>query len=186
MREAESSLSLKEMRQKLADVEQQWQRFVQLRGLSVAQLSSSSSAPSLDLPPTALSPNSSSMDEEPPQEPCQSPTPSQQQQPQSARARIAKFTATIIGAVGNNVNGNAGPEVPAPETLEGWNQRELEDNFIGLKIREADTLAELKEMRQKVMELETQNHVCSNQLKRQDEEIKRLREEKEFDTHVNN
>lgn len=55
----------------------------------------------------------------------------------------------------------------------------MEDQFIGLKIREADTVAELKEMRQKVMELETQNHVCTNQLKRQDEEVKRLRDEKE-------
>lgn len=27
------------------------------------------------------------------------------------------------------------------------------------------------------MELETQNHVCTNQLRRQDEEMKRIREE---------
>jgi uncharacterized protein YcfJ len=136
-------------------------------------------------------------DEPPPQEPCQSPTPSQQsqqekaaaaqqQQPQSARARIAKLTATIIGAVGSGVSGanNSGGGEQIPETLEGWTQRELEENFIGLKIREADTLAELKEMRQKVMELETQNHVCTNQLKRQDDEIKRLREDKEICTQV--
>lgn len=29
------------------------------------------------------------------------------------------------------------------------------------------------------MELETQNHVCTNQLKRQDEEMRRVREELE-------
>ena len=100
------------------------------------------------------------MDEElevippPPQEPCHSSSiPSEQQQQsnnnqrKSTRARIAKITATIIGAaVGNNNNLNDGNN----ETLEGWSQRELEDNFIGLRIREADTLAELKEMRQKV------------------------------------
>jgi hypothetical protein len=34
------------------------------------------------------------------------------------------------------------------------------------------------------MELETQNHVCTNQLRRQDEEIKRLREEKETCSQV--
>jgi LPS sulfotransferase NodH len=34
MREAESSLSLKEMRQKLADFEQQWNSFMQLRGVN--------------------------------------------------------------------------------------------------------------------------------------------------------
>lgn len=34
--------------------------------------------------------------------------------------------------------------------------KELEDQLMGVRIREADTVAELKEMRQKVMELETQ------------------------------
>jgi len=33
MREAESSLSLKEMRQKLAEFEQQWQAYMNLRGI---------------------------------------------------------------------------------------------------------------------------------------------------------
>uniref|UniRef100_A0A914GW09 Rab-GAP TBC domain-containing protein n=1 Tax=Globodera rostochiensis TaxID=31243 RepID=A0A914GW09_GLORO len=189
MREAEASLSLKEMRQKLAEVEQQWTRFMNLRGITAVQLSASPSV-SLDI---AQSPPPSSMEEEPPQEPCQSPTPPssnqqntqqpQQNPSQSARARIAKLTATLMGAVGSNANINNSSAISesggTAETLEGWSQRELEDNFIGLKIREADTVAELKEMRQKVMEMETQNHVCTNQLKRQDEEIRRLREERD-------
>lgn len=58
--------------------------------------------------------------------------------------------------------------------------RELEDQLMSLRIREADANVELREMRQKVMELETQNHVCSNQLKRQDDEIKRVREERDL------
>uniref|UniRef100_A0A1I8B126 Rab-GAP TBC domain-containing protein n=1 Tax=Meloidogyne hapla TaxID=6305 RepID=A0A1I8B126_MELHA len=182
MREAESSLSLKEMRQKLADFEQQWQAFMQLRGIQHSnQLRESAHSPPL---------SSQSVDEElevippPPQEPCHSSTsstaPTEQQQNnqrKSTRARLAKI-ATIIGAaVGNNLNNNLNEG--NNETLEGWSQRELEDNFIGLRIKEADTLAELKEMRQKLMEMETQNHVCTNQLKRQDDEIRRLREEKE-------
>uniref|UniRef100_A0A183BKM7 Rab-GAP TBC domain-containing protein n=1 Tax=Globodera pallida TaxID=36090 RepID=A0A183BKM7_GLOPA len=161
MREAEASLSLKEMRQKLAEVyESPWDH----------------------CRPTCFF-----------SEPCQSPTPPSSNQQntqqhhqnpsQSARARIAKLTATLMGAVGSNVNINnssaIGESGGTAETLEGWSQRELEDNFIGLKIREADTVAELKEMRQKVMEMETQNHVCTNQLKRQDEEIRRLREERD-------
>lgn len=36
--------------------------------------------------------------------------------------------------------------------------KELEDQLMGIRIREADAVAESKEMRQKVMELETQ--VC--------------------------
>ncbi|CAK5086287.1 unnamed protein product [Meloidogyne enterolobii] len=184
MREAESSLSLKEMRQKLAEFEQQWQAYMNLRGIQhFNQIRESAHSPPL---------SSHSVDEElevippPPQEPCHStntpPTDQQQQQnnqqKRNTKTRLAKI-ATIIGAAvvgggGNNLN-----EVNNGETLEGWNQRELEDNFIGLRIKEADTLAELKEMRQKLMEMETQNHVCTNQLKRQDEEIRRLREEKE-------
>ncbi|KAF8384823.1 eat-17 [Pristionchus pacificus] len=77
-----------------------------------------------------------------------------------------QFTATIMGGGGEGEN-------------TGVSIRELEDQLMGVRIKEADTLAELKEMRQKVMELETQNRVCSNQLKRQDEELKRLKEEKE-------
>uniref|UniRef100_A0A183IR34 Ecotropic viral integration site 5-like protein n=1 Tax=Soboliphyme baturini TaxID=241478 RepID=A0A183IR34_9BILA len=55
--------------------------------------------------------------------------------------------------------------------------KELEDQLMCVRIREADTLAELKEMRQRVMELETQNHVCSNQIRRQDDENKRCQAE---------
>uniref|UniRef100_A0A7E4VPM0 SH3 domain-containing protein n=1 Tax=Panagrellus redivivus TaxID=6233 RepID=A0A7E4VPM0_PANRE len=76
--------------------------------------------------------------------------------------------------IGAATTGASGP----PED-DGPPVRELEDQLMGLKIKEADAVAELKEMRQKVMELETQNHVCTNQLKRQDDELKRVREEKE-------
>ncbi|KRX96305.1 Ecotropic viral integration site 5 -like protein, partial [Trichinella pseudospiralis] len=75
-----------------------------------------------------------------------------------------------------------------PEPLEGLEKRpvvkeqactparmkELEDLLMGVRIREAETLGQLKEMRQRVMELETLNHVCTNQIRRQDEEFKRL------------
>ncbi|VDK56194.1 unnamed protein product [Anisakis simplex] len=88
--------------------------------------------------------------------------------PQSARQRLAKLTASLIGVTSVDCMDGASESV-----------RELEDQLMGVRIREADTVAELKEMRQKVMELETQNHVCTNQLKRQDEELKRLREQRD-------
>lgn len=47
------------------------------------------------------------------------------------------------------------------------------------RIREMETLTELKELRLKVMELETQVQVSTNQLRRQDEEGKKVREELE-------
>lgn len=47
------------------------------------------------------------------------------------------------------------------------------------RIREMETLTELKELRLKVMELETQVQVSTNQLRRQDEEHKKVKEELE-------
>lgn len=75
--------------------------------------------------------------------------------PQRARDRLAKFTATLIGAAGN-ITGGHGLINSVEESESGLSIRDLEDQFMGLKIREADTMAELKEMRQKVMEMETQ------------------------------
>ncbi|XP_037938194.1 ecotropic viral integration site 5 ortholog isoform X2 [Teleopsis dalmanni] len=56
----------------------------------------------------------------------------------------------------------------------------LEEELMTTRIREMETLTELKELRLKVMELETQVQVSTNQLRRQDEENKKLREELEL------
>ncbi|XP_012160946.1 ecotropic viral integration site 5 ortholog isoform X3 [Ceratitis capitata] len=55
----------------------------------------------------------------------------------------------------------------------------LEEDLMTTRIREMETLTELKELRLKVMELETQVQVSTNQLRRQDEENKKLREQLE-------
>lgn len=148
MREAESSLALKDMRQRLAELEQHWAKYVHVR---------------------AFDPSSASIEKDSTSDAHTSP----QQQPSpplsSARARLAKFTAITASFIGGSTE--------EPDNC--ISVRELEDQLMGVRIKEADTLAELKEMRQKVMELETQNHVCTNQLKRQDEEMKRVREESE-------
>ncbi|KAI1724536.1 rab-GTPase-TBC domain-containing protein [Ditylenchus destructor] len=202
MREAESSLSLKEMRQRLSEMEQQWTKYMQHRAQYMTQrsLSSNGIAAESPIPPLSLnetepadspqsSPSSSSERNEaasgnPSSPPNSAHTANGSAQashtssaPQRARDRIAKFTATLMGGISSSTTGSQ----PGDDGTEGalMTQRELEDQFMGLKIREADTLAELKEMRQKVMELETQNHVCTNQLRRQDEELKRIKEEKE-------
>ncbi|EYC35317.1 hypothetical protein Y032_1080g3564 [Ancylostoma ceylanicum] len=141
MREAESNLAVKEMRQRLAELEQHWAKYVHMRTFEPnVTTAESNEATSNDCSnSTSLSVN-------------------------SARARLAKITASFIGGSSDGDDGCV--------TI-----RELEDQLMGVRIKEVDNLAELKEMRQKVMELETQNHVCTNQLRRQDEEIKRVREE---------
>ncbi|XP_022235069.1 ecotropic viral integration site 5 ortholog-like isoform X2 [Limulus polyphemus] len=51
---------------------------------------------------------------------------------------------------------------------------QLQEDLISAKLREADAVAELKELRQKVMELEAQNQVNLNQSRRQTEELEKL------------
>ncbi|EDW58047.2 ecotropic viral integration site 5 ortholog isoform X1 [Drosophila novamexicana] len=58
--------------------------------------------------------------------------------------------------------------------------QKLEEELMTTRIREMETLTELKELRLKVMELETQVQVSTNQLRRQDEEHKKLKEELEL------
>lgn len=55
--------------------------------------------------------------------------------------------------------------------------QKLEEELMTTRIREMETLTELKELRLKVMELETQVQVSTNQLRRQDEENKKIKEE---------
>lgn len=56
----------------------------------------------------------------------------------------------------------------------------LEEELMTTRIREMETLTEVKELRLKVMELETQVQVSTNQLRRQDEEMKKHLEQIEL------
>jgi len=55
----------------------------------------------------------------------------------------------------------------------------LEEELMTTRVKELEAITELKELRLKVMELETQVQVSGNQLRRQDQDIKSLREELE-------
>lgn len=57
--------------------------------------------------------------------------------------------------------------------------QKCEEELMTTRIREIETLTELKELRLKVMELETQVQVSTNQLRRQDEEHKKVKDELE-------
>lgn len=59
----------------------------------------------------------------------------------------------------------------------------VEEELMTTRIREMETLTELKELRLKVMELETQVQVSTNQLRRQDDENKKTHEELEVSLH---
>lgn len=71
-----------------------------------------------------------------------------------------------------------------PKKLIFWENRsydvqKLEEDIMSSRMREMEALAEVKELRLKVMELETQVQVATNQLRRQDEVGKVLKEELE-------
>jgi hypothetical protein len=65
------------------------------------------------------------------------------------------------------------------ETSKSNEHQKLEEELMTTRIREMETLTELKELRLKVMELETQVQVSTNQLRRQDEEHKKVEKELE-------
>ncbi|NWR75574.1 EVI5 protein, partial [Centropus unirufus] len=51
---------------------------------------------------------------------------------------------------------------------------ELQDELMTVRLREAETQAELKETKQRVMEMETQNQINSNHLRRAEQEVTSL------------
>lgn len=62
----------------------------------------------------------------------------------------------------------------------GHEIQKLEEDLMSSRLREMEVLTEVKELRLKVMELETQVQVATNQLRRQDEGEKLIREELEI------
>ncbi|XP_029355126.1 ecotropic viral integration site 5 protein homolog isoform X5 [Echeneis naucrates] len=62
-------------------------------------------------------------------------------------------------------------ESPKKNTLS-----ELQDELMSVRLREAEAQAELREARQRIMELETQNQIQSNQLRRSEQENRCLHE----------
>ncbi|NXU20524.1 EVI5 protein, partial [Pardalotus punctatus] len=53
---------------------------------------------------------------------------------------------------------------------------ELQDELMTVRLREAETQAELKETKQRMMEMETQNQINSNHLRRAEQEVTNLQE----------
>merc|ERR1719186_303499 len=102
------------------------------------------------------------------------------------RSKVGELNNMWIKHLKRSESQNETPEVPStPKKLLGSllegkaESARLEEELMSTRLREVEGLAELKELRLKVMELETQNKVSSNQLKRQNEEVKVLSEQLE-------
>ncbi|NXY26352.1 EVI5 protein, partial [Atrichornis clamosus] len=57
---------------------------------------------------------------------------------------------------------------------------ELQDELMTVRLREAETQAELKETKQRMMEMETQNQINSNHLRRAEQEVTNLQEKVQY------
>ncbi|KAG5678854.1 hypothetical protein PVAND_008487 [Polypedilum vanderplanki] len=117
LREAEASLSLKDLKQRVMELSSQWQRQLQ-------------------------------------------------EQKNDAQAQPESTPKKLLGLW----------EATSGKSQE---QQKLEEELMTTRIREMETLTEVKELRLRVMELETQVQVSTNQLRRQDEEHKKVKEELE-------
>ncbi|KAF6108618.1 ecotropic viral integration site 5 [Phyllostomus discolor] len=57
---------------------------------------------------------------------------------------------------------------------------ELQDELMTIRLREAETQAEIREIKQRMMEMETQNQINSNHLRRAEQEVISLREKVQY------
>ncbi|XP_070223778.1 ecotropic viral integration site 5 protein homolog isoform X6 [Bos mutus] len=57
---------------------------------------------------------------------------------------------------------------------------ELQDELMTIRLREAETQAEIKEIKQRMMEMETQNQINSNHLRRAEQEVINLQEKVQY------
>nr|XP_054092519.1 ecotropic viral integration site 5 protein homolog isoform X14 [Callithrix jacchus] len=57
---------------------------------------------------------------------------------------------------------------------------ELQDELMTIRLREAETQAEIREIKQRMMEMETQNQINSNHLRRAEQEVVSLQEKVQY------
>lgn len=97
-------------------------------------------------------------------------------------------TATTVASVTSSPLKTLGNAIKARSDFSAEINR-LKQELMSAKLREAEAVSELKELRQKVMELETSNQVSLNQIRRQAEDMNKIRElqeslnEKQRDTY---
>jgi len=105
------------------------------------------------------------------------------------RSKVSELNTMWQKHLKRSENPSSQSEVPSTpkkllgSLLEGKSDAaKLEEELMTTRLREVEGMAELKELRLRVMELETQTHVTHNQLKRRSEEVKKLTDSLEEST----
>ena len=152
LREAEANLSMKELRNKISDLHNMWEEHLATShatigtGPTCGVLTDGNGSQPNSLEKSLSIGTASSL-----------PT----------NATIASVTSSPLKTLGNAIKARSDYSAEISR---------LKQELMSAKLREAEAVSELKELRQKVMELETQNQVSLNQIRRQAEDMKKIRE----------
>lgn len=144
LREAEANLSMKELRHRITDLTSMWEEQQQLMQKQQQNKGSAS-----DSEPNSLEKTSASL-------PVNANT--------NSLTTSISVTSSPLKMVANAVRRS---------TDQSAEINRLKQDLLTAKLKEAEAVAELKELRQRVNELETQNRVSLNHIRRQNEELTR-------------
>lgn len=200
LREAEATFAMKELKSKFDELQNLWfEHLQQVHGLSptgapISQPNSLDNSTSNNGSPTSTAagsmnnntsnsnshhPNSSSLTDS---NSTNSSNNQQQQasQPSSLSSSLAssnplsKFfnNSVIKRASGNSSSGRNNGQLSEQEEIQ-----RLKQEILTIKLHEADSLAEVKMLRSREMELETQIKIQENKFKRKEEEFKKVQQE---------
>lgn len=147
LREAEANLSIKELKEKISELRTMWNEHMSIMHPDSTESSQPNSLENGGSNNSSL--NSNSLNG------TSTPIPS---------LSVTSSPLKILNAVKRSSDQAA--EI-----------NKLKTELMSAKLREAEAFSDLKELRQKVMELETQNNVTMNQIRRQADEMKKLNEQ---------
>lgn len=183
LREAEANLAMKELRNKITDMQTMWQEHLQQAHSTTGNGggSCSTSQPN-SLEPSSTGSNgnsgcggSSSL--------TNSSTTANQLSNQSQPSSLTSVTSSPLKLFSNNIIKRSAVTSQANSQKELIEQQyqeinRLKQELLTCKLRDADCSAEIKDSRLRIMELETQNQVHLNQIRRQADELNRTKTEK--------
>lgn len=186
LREAEATFAMKELRSKFDELQNLWfEHLQQVHGLSPsgAPMSSASNDNSPTSTATASMTNASnqagscSLTTNDTNNSINSNSQHQSSQPSSLSSSIASsnpiskfFNNSVIKLGSSSARGNG--QVDEQQEL-----HRLKQEMLTIKLHEADSLAEVKMLRSREMELETQIKIQENKFKRKEEEFKKVEQE---------
>lgn len=189
LREAEANFAMKELRSKFNELQTLWfEHLQQVHGINASSSQPNSLDQSNNSPPTSGlnstgGPNNqtSSLNNNATQ---QSMNSSQASQPSSLTTSLAssnplsKFfnNSVIKRASGSSSIGGHSNNSQLDDQQE---LQRVKQEMLTLKLHEADSLAEVKMLRSREMELETQIKIQNNKFKRKEDEFKRMEQELE-------